>query len=88
MEGPEYHGVVKVTPDRLKVIIALGVSDEDRRAEDLESSLDMEVDDALGALDGLIEAGVVEDKDAELFRLTSYGMELFTAIYEGVSAVS
>lgn len=78
----------KVTPGRLKVIIALGCEKGGAAsAERLEEVLDMPVDEVLEALDGLLSSGVVEDVDASEFYLSERGMELFTAIYDATGAV-
>lgn len=78
----------KVTPERLKIIIALGCEKVGAAsAERLEEVLNIPVEEVLLALDGLLETGVVEDIDAEEFHLSEYGSELFTAIYDATGAV-
>ena len=89
-EDMEDSGDVKVpvTPERLKVLIALGTSTEPMTAEHLSRLLGLSEDSVLDALDGLIEAGVVEDESLEFFELTDHGQDLMVAIYEGTAAVS
>ena len=71
---------VPVTPHRLKILIALGTDTEKMSAEHLSRLLGLSEDDVLEALDGLIDSGVVEDENLELFRITDYGQDLMVAI--------
>ena len=86
---------VKVQPIHLKVIIHLGVSFIDETndegdfpvepqgmtIEQLTEALGEEEEPVLEALDGLIECGVIKDREAESFWPTRYGYELFQSIY-------
>ena len=80
---------VKVTPQRLKCIMALGVATgETSTAEKISDVMDLPLDEVIDALDGLLTAGVVHDLDAEEFFFTDYGESLFRAIYEGTAAAT
>lgn len=76
---------VKVTPQRLQVLIALGCSEA--TAETLEHILGLPMDEIIDALDGLLRADVAGDMDSETFFLTEYGLTLFSAIYDGTGSV-
>lgn len=79
---------VKVTPERLKVIVGLGCAEGGvATAEHLEDVLEMPIDEVLDALDGLLRARVVEDVGAEEFYLSDRGGALFAAIYDATVAV-
>jgi Mn-dependent DtxR family transcriptional regulator len=79
---------VKVTPDRLKIIIGLGcIEGGVATAEKLENMIEVPIDRVLEALDGLLTAGVVDDVDAEEFLLTEEGSGLFHAVYDATGAV-
>lgn len=79
---------VKVTPQRMKVIIGLGCSEGSlATAEALSRTLGLEVSEVLDAMDGLLTAGVVEDVDVEEFYLTEYGSSLFHAVYDATGLV-
>jgi hypothetical protein len=76
---------VKVTPQRLQVLIALGCSES--TAETLEHILGLPMDEIIDALDGLIRAGVADDIDSETFFLTEHGLSLFSAVYDATGSV-
>jgi Mn-dependent DtxR family transcriptional regulator len=79
---------VKVTPERLKIVVGLGCTKGGvATAEKLEQLLDIPIDKVLESLDGLLRSGVVDDVDAEEFYLTERGSELFHAVYEATGAV-
>ena len=77
---------VKVTGNRLQVIIALGCTKGGvATAEQIEDMLDIPLDEVLEALDGLESSDVVEGIDE--FCLTEEGSELFNAIYDATGKV-
>jgi len=74
---------VKVTPERLKLIVCLGcVKEGVATAEKLEQMTGIPLDEVLEALDGLLRADVVGDVEAEEFYLSERGVELLQAIYD------
>lgn len=79
---------VKVTPQRLKIVVGLGCMKEGvATAEELEHLLSIPLDEVLDALDGLLRSEVVEDVGATEFYLTEKGSNLFNAIYDATGAV-
>lgn len=81
-------GCVKVTPIKIKIIVGLGCAkDGVASAEKLEETLRIPLDVVLSELDGLLQAEVADDVDAEDFYLTDKGLGLFNAFYEATGAV-
>lgn len=79
---------VKVTPERLKIIVGLGCIDGGvATAEELEHLLNIPFEVVINSLDGLLLVDVVGDVDVEEFYLTERGSELFHAIYEATGSV-
>jgi Mn-dependent DtxR family transcriptional regulator len=82
-------GSVKVTPERIKVLVCLGAQAEGTNtAEAISDTLDMAEDEVIEALDGMIEAGIVEDIDVTFFTLTEEGMKLFQAFYQVITVMT
>ena len=80
---------VKVTPERIKVLVCLGAQVVGgNTAEAVADALDIAEDEVIEALDGLIEAGIVEDIDTEFFSLTEEGGKLFDAFYQVISIMT
>jgi len=87
MLDSEAPAMVKVTPLRLQILVVMGGVGLPVMAERLAEKLMLEEGDVVDALDGLIDAGVVDHVDLSYFHLTEYGSELYLAIYDAAELV-
>lgn len=79
---------VSLNEQRIQIIIALGVLPEGAKVGVLRQMMHMPESFVLDALNDLEEAGLVKDRQADVFYLTKRGESFFNAIFQAITFIN